>query len=877
MVGTPKNPPARHKTFGISDSLLDAARQVHEAGVKPQETTEGRKEDYDRPELAARDRKIGRKSSALRSKASVSSNTTSRFKQRHAGKTVPTRKGTEGQPRATGATASRGGSKRPVGGMGAVHHDLANQPEDEFRRKYKKSKSAMRTGLRNSVEYDNENDLNEKENMTKQNYEYNRASWTAAMNNVGKDGLQEGITVQMNSGGTTYKVLSVSKDIGSRIKVGENLSDTAIDDLRDSDVTISYKGGKDGKSMKKMESVDVDADSAAAARKHDCASHVKSEQFGEGSCIKTQHADPDADGHVAWYDVMFEHGIERVMTEDVKVTKSESHMHSSKMKKKKMIVDKDMKEANDDEEMVDCKTCKGSGKIDGEECDHCNGTGKHPKDMEEAKIDPVGKGDADIDNDGDEDDSDEYLHKKRKAIKKSMKKSNIKEWVAMGKTAPGKESVKDAMDAYGFAEHYLNLANRDALFGREDKQKVNEQFAKQFYDQYKAMVAEGDDSAESTFKNEEVIKKLESFKETETSQTTVDEDEASRKIKPSYNTDTHKLVAKKGQGSVRVVPKDYQLKDDEYLAEALTKFGKHMDKSLLDKEKATFKAQGTIKMRKTDSDGIHGTTVQQNDTAKIAALKAKGYVRVSEEELKSESTNLHGVMPHPTEYDAIQRKLKQSQKERLAKERAKQGKTHFQGVNDRRDKGIKSKPIDKNKFFGKTKTGGVQNEDFREVQFEGETIYDSVDSTNLPEHAPEVVEHTPDNYAYNRSSWSNAMNEVNRYKGKSGHRVTQVDKSGDEHIVLQLRKAVTIGPNHTGVKFKDGETHKISAKTAQKHLDHYSKLKPEDKIKWQNSASHSHGGLSSASGEKKLGQAKPKAAFKRDEPTRQLINPMDKD
>ena len=43
--------------------------------------------------------------------------------------------------------------------------------------------------------------------------------------------------------------------------------------------------------------------------------------------------------------------------------------------------------------------------------------------LEEAKkkMDPVGDADADIDNDGDVDDSDEYLHKRRKAIKKSMK------------------------------------------------------------------------------------------------------------------------------------------------------------------------------------------------------------------------------------------------------------------------------------------------------------------------------------------------------------------------------------------------------------------------------------------------------------------------
>ena len=29
MVGTPKNPPSKHKTFGISDSLLDAVKEVY--------------------------------------------------------------------------------------------------------------------------------------------------------------------------------------------------------------------------------------------------------------------------------------------------------------------------------------------------------------------------------------------------------------------------------------------------------------------------------------------------------------------------------------------------------------------------------------------------------------------------------------------------------------------------------------------------------------------------------------------------------------------------------------------------------------------------------------------------------------------------------
>ena len=724
MVGTPKNPPSKHKTFGISDSLLDAVKEVYRPKDK-----EDAKEAYIRPGRKERERTQARKSDTLKSKDSVASAGTTAFKKKHAGKTVPKRAPGAPVPKSTG----QAGDKRPVGGMGAVYHDLGNMPEDEFRRKHGKSKSAMRTGLRDHVEIQKE----EKEMTFRQSdYEYNRDSWMKSLSQVGKDGVQEeeitemNITVEMNPGGTTYKVLSVSKDVGDRIKVGENLTDTHIDDLRDSDVTISYRGGKDGKGkMKKMEAKeakDVDADSAASARRHDCASHVKSEEFGEGVCIPTQHADPDEEGQVEWYDVMFDHGIERVMTETVAIVKSSSHMHSSKMKKKKAIMGSKMEEKDvmkhncathvKHEEFGEGNPIPGQHTL--EETDvpgegivthydvmfeegikenvpveeleiiseMSHGHAKKKKSvksgymmssknkMEKKQLDPVGQADADIDNDGDTDDSDEYLHKRRKAIKKAMKKESVNE----NFTAPGKEQPKDAAQAYKLAEHYWQMSNRDALYGREDKQKVNEGLAKQFYDIYKQKVADGDESAVDTFKNEEVIAKLESFSESETTQT-------------------------------------------------------------------------------------------------------------------------------------------------------------------------------------------------KEVQ-------ESYDSTNMPEHEPEIIELTPSDYDYNRSSWRNALAEVNRYKtGGTGHRVTQPDKSGDEHIVMQLRKAVSVGANHSGVKFKDGTVHKVSPKTAQKHLDHYAKLKPEEKIKWQNSAAHSHAGLSAASTEKKLGQAKPAASRGRDEPTRRLINPMDRD
>ena len=65
---------------------------------------------------------------------------------------------------------------------------------------------------------------------------------------------------------------------------------------------------------------------------HQCAIHVKSEQFGEGRTLTSQHAEPDTDGNIAWYDVMFAEGIKRVETKDIEVLVSEAHMMHKKKK-----------------------------------------------------------------------------------------------------------------------------------------------------------------------------------------------------------------------------------------------------------------------------------------------------------------------------------------------------------------------------------------------------------------------------------------------------------------------------------------------------------------------------------------------------------------
>ena len=66
--------------------------------------------------------------------------------------------------------------------------------------------------------------------------------------------------------------------------------------------------------------------------------------------------------------------------------------------------------------------------------------------VEKKKLDPVGKADADIDNDGDVDSSDEYLHNRRKAIKKAMKEEDD--------ITPDKDGMKPCPKCGGSMENH---------------------------------------------------------------------------------------------------------------------------------------------------------------------------------------------------------------------------------------------------------------------------------------------------------------------------------------------------------------------------------------------------------------------------------------
>ena len=156
-----------------------------------------------------------------------------------------------------------------------------------------------------------------------------------------------------------------------------------------------------------------------ANSQHLCAKNVVHEEWGSGQTIPTMHAEPDEDGDIAWYDVMFEHGIEEKVTiSELKVTKSETHMHSASYKGKKKKNEDNTNDKSDDGEGMD--------KV-------------QPKALKKKFKDRKDKA---IDNDGDVDSSDEYIDNKRKAISKSMKER----WAEAVRKVKENENGEDPSD-----------------------------------------------------------------------------------------------------------------------------------------------------------------------------------------------------------------------------------------------------------------------------------------------------------------------------------------------------------------------------------------------------------------------------------------------
>lgn len=93
------------------------------------------------------------------------------------------------------------------------------------------------------------------------------------------------------------------------------------DDKEDAQKTADH-------ALKKM---NEEKDTPGNSYSHQCAVHVKHSKLGEGKTLYSQHAEPDSDGNIAWYDVMFDEGIKRVETKDLEILVSEAHKNHKKM------------------------------------------------------------------------------------------------------------------------------------------------------------------------------------------------------------------------------------------------------------------------------------------------------------------------------------------------------------------------------------------------------------------------------------------------------------------------------------------------------------------------------------------------------------------
>lgn len=185
-----------------------------------------------------------------------------------------------------------------------------------------------------------------------------------------------------------YKKLNAESVIVEELEEAKQLELPGMEQKKPKQLELPL-GKKDDKKKEMKEAEDVNTSNAAKATMHDCANHVRHEQYGLGQTISTMHTleeDEDGNGYVTHYDVMFqgEDGpfiMEDVWVQDLEIISEKHHGHP-----------KGKKKMSEDIEAIDEK--------------------KHHK-----------KDKGDMDGDGvDEPDDKEYMDNKDKAIKIAMSK-----------------------------------------------------------------------------------------------------------------------------------------------------------------------------------------------------------------------------------------------------------------------------------------------------------------------------------------------------------------------------------------------------------------------------------------------------------------------
>ena len=298
--------------FGLSDSLIDAVKKVRESGIKIKTNQEAIQEKLSSKEKMKRglynDKldPVGKEDDDIDNDGDTDSSDKYLKKRRMAIKKAMNKEETVNEKMSSKEKMKKGlyndahkGEEEPT--------DTEKEDDKAMAMKRKKKKADMKEpeGGADPIDTDPKMDDVKEANLKEDDVQ---AKMRQLMRRDGKD------PDKVSDGGMFDRYRAMAKrELGMKESAGSRPQDK-----KDGDMKPVKQGASD---------------------LHNCAEKVMHENWGEGLCMFGEHAEPDENGQVAWYDVMFEHGIEKeVSIEDLKVISEKQHgaaMHSKRKKENK--------------------------------------------------------------------------------------------------------------------------------------------------------------------------------------------------------------------------------------------------------------------------------------------------------------------------------------------------------------------------------------------------------------------------------------------------------------------------------------------------------------------------------------------------------------
>lgn len=539
-------------------------------------------------------------------------------------------------------------------------------------------------------------------------------------------------------------------------------------------------------------------DSDAKDREHMCVSKMFKKELGEGTCIPGEHADPDESGHVEWYTVMFESGIEKVYINEDDVEILDEIVHKHKSKKYGVVEDYDtpakkkpVSQMTPAEKKENDKRRKAYNEFQkskrNEEVEIDEDYGKLRQQHKELSVQADKAESAGRHNELNS------IHKKQDKIKAKMQAhlaASQKEEVEI------EEEGAMSKDKAGHTTGGFRISNKEADAA---KKRLTKKAVKR---QVQAAAARVDEPLKMQLQRQGKLKKEE---------TEIEESELS--MPPEKSREETKKIKDRMKAKNKLRPKGYsEEKVEEGAFKRMATDAEEEERLKAQKKAAKNSKKAADKEKETDP-GIKEAYKKKFD----AMLKktGKSLKDMSDDEKKAFFNKVDAS--HTAKHESLISFDDFDLKEYITSKQVKMA------------KGI---------AFDKRHKGGDMTGAVKKM----EKIKKGL--SNHP-GAKKALRQANEDTDLEEGAYSDARRDAAR--DSRGLASTKKDRpdvkhdakkdSGPEHIVPQLRKAVSIGKH---VTFKDGKSHRISQAHASKFLNKYLSSKPADKEKMQDHAHQSH-------------------------------------